>query len=247
MPREETTLRPKTGAATFPLLSGVAMILRRGGTVGVGWLAIAGLALAGGETYLSVMSKDGTFCKAMAEVLNRDAGWDGDLRYEHEVFQRIAWTPVKLSGQAPRDGRCSTLEQARFDLDNDGREDLVIRSSFCMRGLPSDSLYAFPSDSTVLEQATWQDLGPLHATAEKFERTGGAYPLEELPAEDARRHAAPPAGVFTLRPFIFEKRSYVSLTDARRAWIVIANYLQGGRLQDVCYLHAPSRDPRPVQ
>ncbi len=238
MAREETTARPKTGAA---------MTLRRGGAVGVGWVAVAGLALAGGEMYLSAMSKDGKLCEAMAEVLNRDAGWDGDLRYEHEVFRRIAWTPVKLSGQAPRDGRCSTLEQARFDLHNDGREDLVIRSSFCMRGLPSDSLYVFPSDSTVLEQATWQDLGPLHATADKFERTGGAYPLDELPVEDARRNAAPPTGVFTLRPLIFEKRSYVSLTDARRAWIVIANYLQGGRLQDICYFHAPSRDLHPVK
>jgi hypothetical protein len=246
MPREETTIRPKTVAATFLLPPGVAMILRRIGTVGVGWLVIAGLALAGGETYRVVMSKDRKFCEVMAEVVNRDAGWDRNLRYEHEVFQRITWTPVKLSGQAPRDGRCSTLEQARFDLDNDGREDLVIRSSFCMRGLPSDSLYVFPSDSTVLEQATWQDLGPLHETTEKFERTGGAYPLEEL-AEDARRNAVPPAGVFTLRPFMFEKKFYLSLTDARRAWIVIANYLQGGRLQDLCYFHAPSRDPRLVK
>jgi hypothetical protein len=223
------------------------MILRRGGVVGAGWVLVAGLASAGGEMYLSAMSKDGKLCEAMAEVLNRDADRDGDLHYEHEVFRRIAWTPVKLSGQAPRDGRCSTLEQARFDLDNDGREDLVIRSSFCMRGLPSDSLYVFPSDSTVLERATWQDLGPLHATTDKFERTGGAYPLDELPAEEARRHATPPAGVFTLRPFIFEKRSYLSLTDARRAWIVIANYLPGGRLQDICYFHAPSRDLHPVK
>lgn len=95
----------ETGVAAFLLPSGVAMFLRHSGTVGVGWLAIAGLALAGGETYLSVMSEDGQFCEAVAEVLNHDAGRDGDLQYERAVFRCIAWTPVKLSGQAPRDGR----------------------------------------------------------------------------------------------------------------------------------------------
>ncbi len=231
----------------FPILPEAVTTVSRSGSVGVGWLAVATLALAGGELYQTVMSKEPRVCETMAEVLNRDAEWDGNLRYAHDIFRRIAWTPVKLRGQAPRDGRCSTLEQARFDLDNDGREDLVIRSSFCMRGLPSDSLYVFPPDSEVLEQATWQDLSPLHATADKFERTGGAYALKELPAEDTRRNVAPPAGVFTLRPFIFDQISYVSLTDARRAWIVVAKYQQRGRLQDLCYFHAPSREPRPIQ
>ncbi len=154
---------------------------------------------------------------------------------------------MKLRGQAPRDGRCSTLEQARFDLDHDGREDLVIRSCFCMRGLPSDNLYVFLSDGAVLEQATRQDLSPLPATAEKFERTGGISRLKELLAEDVRRNAAPPAGIFTLRPFIIDQISHVSLTEIRRAWIVVAKYQQRGRLQDLCYFHVPSREPRPIQ
>ncbi len=231
----------------FAILSDAIITLCRSGAIGVGWFAVATLALAGGEIYQTVMSKESRICETMAEVLNRNTEWDGNLHYTHEVFQRITWTPVKLRGQAPRDGRCSTLEQARFDLDNDGREDLVIRSSFCMRGLPSDSLYVFPSDSAVLELATWQDLSPLHVTTEKFERTGGIYPLEELPAEEVRRSTAPLAGVFTLRPFILDQISYVSLTDARRAWIVVAKYRQGGRLQDLCYFHAPSREASPVQ
>ena len=64
-----------------------------------------------------------------------------------------------------------------FNLDSDGRPDLVITTTFCMKGNPGDSFYMIPADSAVLERANWQDLPALWTTADKFEQTGGAYPL----------------------------------------------------------------------
>ena len=41
--------------------------------------------------------------------------------------------PVKLNGQGPKAKHCSSLNQAMFDLDNDGKPDLVVKSKFCSR------------------------------------------------------------------------------------------------------------------
>jgi hypothetical protein len=74
-----------------------------------------------------------------------------------------------------------------FDLDNDGQPDLVVKTTFCMRRSRSDSLYMFPADSAVLEQANWQDLSPLLATPDKFERTGRGLSLDSIFCRGNRR------------------------------------------------------------
>ena len=122
-----------------------------------------------------------------------------------------------------------------MDLDNDGQQDLVVKTTFCMKGAPSDSLYVFPSDNSVLDQANWQDMSPLLATNDKFERTGGTYPLTSLPMKDGSPALTT---LFKIHPFILDGMTYVSVTDARREWIVVAEYLRGGRFEDLCYLRA---------
>ena len=105
-----------------------------------------------------------------------------------------------------------------------------------MKGSPSDSFYMFPADSAVLEQANWQDLSPLLATPDKFERTGGAYPLTQLPTEETGVSRTTLTGVFTVQPFMLDGGAYVSLTDGRAEWTVIAKYRGSGQFEDHCYL-----------
>jgi hypothetical protein len=119
------------------------------------------------------------------------------------------------------------------DLNNDGQQDLVVKTTFCMKGAPSDSLYVFPADNSVLDQVSWQDMSPLLATNDKFERTGGTYPLTSLPMENS---VPALTTLFAIHPFILDGVAYVSLTDARREWIVVATYLRGERFEDLCYL-----------
>jgi hypothetical protein len=159
----------------------------------------------------------------------------GRLRYQHEIFRQISWKPVELRGQGPKTRHCSSLDKALVDLDNDGQQDLVVKTTFCMKGAPSDSLYVFPADNSVLDQASWQDMSPLLATHDKFERTGGTYPLTSLPMENGSPALTT---LFTIHPFMLDGMTYVSLADARREWIVVAKYLRGERFEDLCYLRA---------
>jgi hypothetical protein len=196
----------------------------------------AGVAWAGERGYQLVAGMDSKLCAKVLEAFREDVDDRWRLRYQHEIFRQIPWKPVELSGQGPKATHCSSLNQAMFDVDNDGQTDLVVKSTFCMKGSPSDSFYKFPAGSVVLEQANWQDLSPLLATPDKFERTGGAYPLTQIPIEETGVSRMPLTGVFTVQPFVLDGIAYVSLTDGRAEWTVIAKYLGGERFEDQCYL-----------
>jgi hypothetical protein len=159
------------------------------------------------------------------------------LEPDAELIKTVDWKPVELKGLGPKTRQCSSLDRAIMDLDNSGTKALVVKTTFCMKGAPSDSLYVFPADSPVLERASWQDMGPLLATDDKFERTGGTYPLVSLPIE---RSPIPPvlATMFAAQPVILDSVAYVALTDAKREWLVIAKYLGRERFDDQCYLKA---------
>ena len=196
---------------------------------------------AGERGYQLVAGRGSKLCARVLEAFREDVDDRWRLRYQHEIFRQIAWKPVELRGQGPKTRHCSSLDKAMFDLDNNGQPDLVVKTTFCMKGSPSDSFYMFPADSAVLEQANWQDLSPLLATPDKFERTGGAYPLTQLPTEETGETGVSRTtltGVFTVQPFMLDGSAYVSLTDGRAEWTVIAQYRGSGRFEDLCYLHA---------
>lgn len=172
---------------------------------------------------------DKPFCEKAAALFGEH------LNLNAELSRTVQWEPIVLNGQGPPTRRCSSFDKTRMDLDNDGQEDLVVKATFCLKGPPSDSLYVFPADSTVLEQASWQDLSPLLATDNKFERTGGTYPLTALRID---KTSTPPilTTAFSLQPFLLDGRSYIGLTDTRREWVVIAQYRGGEQFEDLCYL-----------
>ena len=174
---------------------------------------------------------DNPFCEKVVALFGEH------LNLNAELSKTVQWEPVQLKGQGPPTRRCSSFDKTKMDLDNDGYEDLVVKATFCLKGSPSDSLYVFPADSTVLEQASWQDLSPLLATHNKFERTGGTYPLTALRIDKV---PTPPIlkTSFSLQPFLIDDQSYLGLTDTRREWMVIAKYRGGERFEDLCYLHA---------
>jgi hypothetical protein len=196
----------------------------------------AAVAWAGERGYQLVAGKESDLCAKVLDAFREDVDDRGRLRYQHEIFRQITWKPVELKGQGPKTRHCSSLDQAIFDVDHDGQPDLVIRTTFCMKGSPSDSFYVFFPESAVLEQATWQDLSPLLATPNKFERTGGIYPVTQLLAEEPGVSQTPLTGVFTIQPFMLHESAYFSLTDRRAEWIVIAQYRGGTQFEDLCYL-----------
>ncbi|MDH4083542.1 MAG: hypothetical protein OEV99_04445 [Nitrospira sp.] len=186
------------------------------------------LAAAGSVEVTAFANKP--FCETVA-------GLTGDqFDFKSGLSRTVGWEPVELNGEGPTARRCSSLDKTIIDLDNDGRADLLVKTTFCMKGDPSDSLYVFPADSQVLEETSWQDLSPLLATHDKFERTGGTYALTSL---RGNKGGTPPAltTTFSLQPFLLDGRVYIGLTDARREWLVITKYRGGERFEDLCYLH----------
>jgi hypothetical protein len=174
---------------------------------------------------------DKPFCEKVVALFRNH------LDLKAELSKTVQWEPVQLKGQGPPTRRCSSFDKTHIDLNNDGRLDLVVKATFCLKGGPSDSLYVFPIDSTVLEQANWQDLSPLLATPNKFERTGGTYPLTALRIDQASVSPTLKTS-FSLHPFMLDGQSYVSLTDTGHEWMVIAKYRGRERFEDLCYLHA---------
>ncbi|MGE3154290.1 MAG: hypothetical protein AB7G48_16475 [Nitrospiraceae bacterium] len=199
--------------------------------IGLLILLSAGVAWAAG--YDVLMGGDEQLCRQAAEALEVGASPSRVFRPEDDRIHPVIWEPVQLGGEAPKTTVCSELQQALVDLNNDGRRDLVIRARFCMKGKPSDSLYVFPEDSPVLQEATWQDLTPLHATPDKFERTGGVYPLSEGAGGGA---SAALHTLFTIEPFEVDGRTYVGLTSPPYDDVVIATYQAGDAFRDLCYL-----------
>ncbi len=186
-------------------------------------------ALVSAATVVGAASKDLPFCQKAAQLFGER------LEPDAELIKTVDWKPVELKGPGPKSSRCSRLDRATLDLDNSGTKDLVVKTSFCMKGAPSDSLYMFPAHSVVLEHLSWRDMSPLLATSDKFERTGGTYPLTSLPLQGA---SMPPAltTMFTVQPFILDAVTYVALTDAKREWLVVANYRDNQHFEDRCYL-----------
>lgn len=192
------------------------------------WLTMVPALTAAASVELAAFA-DKPFCEKVA-------AWFGQHQdFNTELSKTVQWEPVVLNGLGPATRRCSSFDRTRMDLDNDGQEDLVVKATFCPKGAPSDSLYVFPTDSTVLEQASWQDTSPLLATHDKFERTGGTYPLTRLRIE--KDGASPTLRTsFSVQPFLLDGQSYVGLTDTRRKWMVIAKYRGGEQFEDLCYL-----------
>ncbi|MFO0773983.1 MAG: hypothetical protein U0172_04865 [Nitrospiraceae bacterium] len=185
------------------------------------------------NTWQVVYSANDELCEPIAESVDEAALREGTLRFKGAGVASVAWKGATIAGEGPPPGPCAKFEQAEAAWQPGGMPMLVVRSRFCMKGTPSESLYFFAGRSDVLSRATWQDLSPLHATLEKFERTGGTYRLTHLPPDDG------PVDLrerFLTDVVVVQGRASTALTAPPYAWIVIGKPHGQGTLQDQCYL-----------
>ena len=197
------------------------------------WFVVLVPAVATAASVELMASADKPLCQKFMKIFGER------LRPDTELSKTVEWTPVVLKGPGPTVRRCSSLDKTIMDLNNDGRDDLVVKTTFCMKGMPSDSFYVFPAASQVLNEVSWQDMSLLVLTQDKFERTGGTYPLTALPMEQGGE-VSQLSGVFSIQPFRLEGVSYIGLTDNRQEWMVITKYHGGEQFEDQCYLRSHS-------
>ena len=192
--------------------------------------ATCSVTWAGKEAYKIVMSKEKEVCAAMLKIFNADRRKHGTVMFEeHKEF--IQWEPVEVKPEPPVK-YCRQLLQANFDINNDGTDDLVIRTRHCFKGLLMDSLYVYPLESPVPEVLEAPQIQPLGALDFRL------YILRKGPMN---QKGEPKAwigwGALVLEAFKKGEKSYIILSDYRQEWIAIAQYLDENNLDDMCYFH----------
>lgn len=203
--------------------------------------------LANPNKYELVMSKDAGLCNEMDEVYNKADGWE--LLNNHIVQwqnnQGVLW--------------------ARFDINNDGTEELVFKVFSSFNGVPGEGIYIFPSNSDLLTKLTLPERGryglapkEVFDTESKFDPEEYylkdlPHPLESALVGKARNELSNLIKArikdadlrpfisrsFSLKPFSFNNTTYVSITDLVSVWIVVAKYKQAEEMEDFCYFYNP--------
>ncbi len=196
----------------------------------------SGVAWAGKEAYTLVMNQEKEVCMAMLKLFNADKKRGGIVFEEHKDF--IQWERIEVKSE-PRDTYCYQVLKARFDIDNNGTDDLVIRTRHCYKSQLTDQLYIFPSASTADELLQDANSQALDMTQNKIETDG--YYLRQGPknkkVDPAKALGWIGYGALVLEPFKQKDKYYVALSDLSQEWIAIARYLGKEDLEDVCYFH----------
>lgn len=207
------------------------MIVRIGLWLAAWSVVFLGLALAG--SWSLPFADDQALCSAIAQALDESALAEGRVRFDGPNVHSVEWQPVTVAGDGPKTVRCAAFEQAVAAIGPEGAAAKVIRSRFCMKGAPSDSLYLFPVDSDVLSRVTWQDLSPLHEAPNAFERTGGTYRLFHLPLEEGRVELQT---LFAMDVLNVSGRDLVAISAPPFTWVVVGVPARQGALREQCYL-----------
>lgn len=184
-------------------------------------------------SYTLLMSKDEKLCNSMLVLYNEDMKDYGRIMYDqHQMFTSM-WKPVDLDEANHPTYGCLRYWRGTFDINNDGKNELVVKQSACLSGILTDDLSIYPDNSDVLLfNPKTGKLNPLKDTdSELFSRKNNIYLLKDLP--NATEIGA--EVFFVLNPFIVDGTSYISITDQTPRWIVIAKYKQAEETQDICY------------
>jgi len=204
-------------------------------------LAIAGSAWAGvyKGLYKLVWSQDKEVCSAILSLFNADMKQYGEIRYEqHKIF--VEWKPMALPDDAGNADACGVLSTTTLDIDNDGRNDRLIRTSFCFHSILTDSLFIFPADSDIPAKLTWKDLGDVLITVPNKVDID-SYELKYWPKSERGKWPVMVGRPLVLEPFVWQGITYLSMTDRYYGYrIVIAKHKGGETLEDVCYLDSTS-------
>jgi len=152
-------------------------------------VGLVGTSEAWAAGFEILMSHDKALCQEVLNALNNDLAAHHELRLaEHPTIPAIAWHPMAELGSPLKDTDGVKFLWARFDSNNDGIEDLVVKQSAPLRegamvmggtGVPSDDLFIFRAMSNALTRVrTWVDFGKVFVKSGSGRLSFGDYLLE---------------------------------------------------------------------
>ena len=208
--------------------------------------------------YVLVMSKEDNVCQHMLGLYNEDLKKYGEIKYdEHEEFKAIKWEVKRYFTTYP-DGKKDysimdyrSVVMSRFDINNDGKEEIVIKFIGEWKGSPADSLYFFKSeysdyfkDEFDVNGLYLKAIGAAGTMVDTMAFRGNAYYLKELPkipigiisGKEAYSHYSL-GGWFFVNPFVFKEAYYINMRDnsSEAKFLVILKYTKDNQPKDICY------------
>ena len=214
------------------------------------------------DEYVLVMSKDDNVCQHMHRLYNDDLKKYGEIKYDqHAEFNAIEWEDKKFyrivgdKKEYPKEPIESktTVQISYYDINNDGKKEIVIKDEGSYKGIPSDNLHFFKNEDVSLFQEDAFDIKILYNKATGNIRSGGrnTYELKELPEfiysgiDDKDTNAYYSLGAYIyINPFSFAGTYYLNVKDDvpfdfkkmySGKFLVILKYTKENQIKDICY------------
>jgi hypothetical protein len=205
------------------------------------------------DHYEAVVSKNSELCEYVLGVLNRhkDKARYGEI--DDPTFTAIRWTKYgRPSDQSFDYG----AEYSKFDVNNDGKVELVIRWRHGARKLIDvDFLFVFPEEMSMNSLHKLAELAGQSIGGVQIEQSYELRSLPPLPRESWMKkdiHYFPIlSSSLVMRPFLFEHKHYLLLSESPDVRIdpeimVVARYrhshvssADSSRMEDICYFGRP--------
>lgn len=218
--------------------------MKRGALIVTFLLTIAGTSMA--ATYELLLNKDEKLCPEIFRIASADLKKYGEVVYNnHALFQTIQWQPI---GQVLREWidkyPCGPTQFANFDMNNDGKEDFVVKDTGCLMSQPTDSVYLLDGENQAF--SSYRKLSEiLENSIGRFPDDSSApisYDVRELPPtgkisepfELTFYHSV--GGWLTIQPFIDHGTAYLALTDETKGSFLIGKYETPTKLDAICFL-----------
>lgn len=208
------------------------------------------------DQYELLMNSKTKVCKHVQEVLNRDIeryGPDYDQRkFADPMFTAIHWQPT--SDPMFRYGG----DYARFDVNNDSRQDLVVRLRLSIKSRDFHLMFVFDNETALESLKTIKDLrekriGEIHFEAYDLTHLS-PRPREDWMEEGRQYYPALYRSVF-FYPFVFNGMTYLLIKDSPDVRsdpeLALVALYKGGlvqsadpqKMRDLCYLKKKVRNP----
>lgn len=203
--------------------------------------------------YASVYESEHDVCDHFLQMFNSDIAKYGNIQTAvHDEFRTIKWASLNESARTNPVIPDVRYSLASLDINNDGKQEYVVKESGLLGGAWSDNFYIFNANVGGREDIKRSKADP-NITLAKLEMTGRFYELKMIPP---RTYASGPfkgksfpvtvGGRFSIYPMLFRKNTYISINERLATnndfntidfsdWHVIAKYLPDNQLLDVCY------------
>lgn len=168
--------------------------------------------------YEPVLSNDEKLCNTVLSALNHDMAEHGEIRYAtHQATPVVRWQRMAALPSPLEDAECEQFRWAKFDVNNDGKEDLVVKYSRCLDDRLLDHLYFFKSEYAVLKSVRTRQEFFQALQKSGAEYQGGVrfdvYMLPELPETSEGPKGIGPNVVNAFR---YEEATYLHIDPLRQ-------------------------------